>query len=423
MYIPIWVLLLFSSLITDLHPTTAQNDFWGTYCGGSGNYTDNSDYKQNLDDLLYSFTETNNGFGFYNSTFGQANAAALCRGDIEPETCRRCVDDATRRLRQVCPNQIEAAGWYDACFLTYSNRNRSMDNRIGVSVYGWNRNNISDSNYQQWNQTVSVLLGRLRREAAGGGECTPDLTAIGCEDCLAGATAEIRRFDRRLGVRVYKPSCVVRGGGGGDRSDRLLYFPATAETEAKSEELAMYFVLQNLIFVAIDLEIGPLLPEFLVGFSDSSPEGSKHEREDDDTGEMNSFGLSTIQVATNNFSIENKLGEGGFGPVYKGYRLWKENKGEALIDDRLIQNFLVTEALRWINVALLCVQEDPQDRPTMSTVVFMLEGQWSANLPAPSEPPLSFARFAAALEQTTTTGDDATVPPSIDLTSSTTASR
>lgn len=27
--------------------------------------------------------------------------------------------------------------------------------------------------------------------------------------------------------------------------------------------------------------------------------------------------LSTIQTATNFFSIENKLGEGGFGPVYK----------------------------------------------------------------------------------------------------------
>lgn len=72
-----------------------------------------------------------------------------------------------------------------------------------------------------------------------------------------------------------------------------------------------------MILLAIDFEIGSLLPEFHVGFSDSSPEGSRHGREDDDTGEINSFTLSTIQVATNNFSLENKLGEGGFGPVYK----------------------------------------------------------------------------------------------------------
>jgi len=33
--------------------------------------------------------------------------------------------------------------------------------------------------------------------------------------------------------------------------------------------------------------------------------------------ELPLFGLSTIANATNNFSIHNKLGEGGFGPVYK----------------------------------------------------------------------------------------------------------
>ncbi|KAL8237834.1 hypothetical protein R6Q59_018915 [Mikania micrantha] len=34
--------------------------------------------------------------------------------------------------------------------------------------------------------------------------------------------------------------------------------------------------------------------------------------------ELPLFGLSTILKATNNFSMNNKLGEGGFGPVYKG---------------------------------------------------------------------------------------------------------
>jgi hypothetical protein len=33
--------------------------------------------------------------------------------------------------------------------------------------------------------------------------------------------------------------------------------------------------------------------------------------------ELPLFDLSTITNATNNFSSNNKLGEGGFGPVYK----------------------------------------------------------------------------------------------------------
>jgi len=44
--------------------------------------------------------------------------------------------------------------------------------------------------------------------------------------------------------------------------------------------------------------------------------------EDKDEGkqedlELPFFDLATVIRATNNFSIENKLGEGGFGPVYK----------------------------------------------------------------------------------------------------------
>ena len=33
--------------------------------------------------------------------------------------------------------------------------------------------------------------------------------------------------------------------------------------------------------------------------------------------ELQLFSFESISVATNNFSTENKLGEGGFGPVYK----------------------------------------------------------------------------------------------------------
>lgn len=36
-----------------------------------------------------------------------------------------------------------------------------------------------------------------------------------------------------------------------------------------------------------------------------------------DTPNLQVFSFATIRAATNNFSCENKVGEGGFGPVYK----------------------------------------------------------------------------------------------------------
>ena len=43
----------------------------------------------------------------------------------------------------------------------------------------------------------------------------------------------------------------------------------------------------------------------------------KIHRYKDDKLETHHFDLSTIQEATNDFSLQNKIGEGGFGPVYR----------------------------------------------------------------------------------------------------------
>ncbi|KAK3024961.1 hypothetical protein RJ639_042768, partial [Escallonia herrerae] len=87
----------------------------------------------------------------------------------------------------------------------------------------------------------------------------------------------------------------------------------------------------------------------------------------------------------------------------KAWRVWKEGKGQLLIDQNLVESCPLTEALRWINIALLCVQENPTDRPAMSTVVFMLGGQLTS-LPQPSEPPFSVGRLDI-FEQSSVTGE------------------
>ncbi|KAK0599042.1 hypothetical protein LWI29_001835 [Acer saccharum] len=103
-----------------------------------------------------------------------------------------------------------------------------------------------------------------------------------------------------------------------------------------------------------------------------------------DDMELLIYDLNTIANATDNFADKNKLGEGGFGLVYKAWRLWNEGRAVELIDQLLDYSSTLTEILRCIHVGLLCVQQGPEDRPNMSTVALMLGGEGS--LPQPRQP-------------------------------------
>jgi len=49
------------------------------------------------------------------------------------------------------------------------------------------------------------------------------------------------------------------------------------------------------------------------------------------------------------------------------------------------------EVMKCIHLGLLCVQENPADRPTMLDVLVMLHGQSSGGFAAPSKPAFAFA--------------------------------
>ncbi|KAL3718382.1 hypothetical protein ACJRO7_003508 [Eucalyptus globulus] len=65
--------------------------------------------------------------------------------------------------------------------------------------------------------------------------------------------------------------------------------------------------------------------------------------------------------------------------------LWREGRAMELIDESVCASFVESQAERCIQVGLLCVQKFPEDRPAMSSVVFMLANE-GATLPPPKEP-------------------------------------
>ncbi|CAD6342998.1 unnamed protein product [Miscanthus lutarioriparius] len=164
--------------------------------------------------------------------------------------------------------------------------------------------------------------------------------------------------------------------------------------------------------------------------------------------------LSSLQVATNNFDESNKLGEGGFGVVYKRWlhvspeyvmrgqfstksdvfsfgilvieivtgrrntghyfydeqnediislvwRHWTEGTIAEMIDDSLGRNYSETEVLKCVNIGLLCLQQSPMDRPTMSDVMVMLSGDDdTSSLPPAARPTFFLDRSTVSLHPT-----------------------
>ncbi|XP_078175429.1 G-type lectin S-receptor-like serine/threonine-protein kinase SD1-1 [Carex rostrata] len=101
-----------------------------------------------------------------------------------------------------------------------------------------------------------------------------------------------------------------------------------------------------------------------------------------------SFGVLLLEIVSgkkNNSSIDSDLSLNFLGYAWT---VWKEDRSTELIDPSLHNSNSNKEMLRCIHVGLLCVQELPVDRPTMSLVVTMLSSD--SALPAPKNPAFIF---------------------------------
>ncbi|VAH53777.1 unnamed protein product [Triticum turgidum subsp. durum] len=67
------------------------------------------------------------------------------------------------------------------------------------------------------------------------------------------------------------------------------------------------------------------------------------------------------------------------------WSLWKDGNARELVDSSVVENCPLHGVLRCIQLGLLCVQDDPDARPLMSSTVFMLENE-TTPLPTPKEP-------------------------------------
>ncbi|CAL5082731.1 unnamed protein product [Urochloa decumbens] len=98
-----------------------------------------------------------------------------------------------------------------------------------------------------------------------------------------------------------------------------------------------------------------------------------------------SFGVLLVEIVTGirRSSIDDIMGFPNL--IIYAWNMWKEGKTECLADPSIKDTCLADEILLCSQVALLCVQENPDDRPHMLFVVLSLENR-STTLPKPNQP-------------------------------------
>ncbi|KAH1140057.1 hypothetical protein GLYMA_10G253800v4 [Glycine max] len=336
-----------------------------------GNYTANSTYNTNLNTLLTtlsSHTEIN--YGFYNFSYGQntdkVNAIGLCRGDVEPDECRSCLNDARGNLTQRCPNQKKAIIYYDNCMLRYSNTTIFGVMETSPALFLGNTVNATD--VEQFNQVLQTLMSNLTDRAASGDsrrkyatddttaasfqriyglvQCTPDLSGLDCSSCLVGAIENIQDCcSGKRGGRVIRPSCNVRFELGPFYGQTTTIDPVpevspppppptnnTSQQESSNTTLIVIAVIVPTVVVLLICLC--LYLRRSKARKNLTVKGEEDAIEDDDEikiAESLQFNLDTIRVATEDFSESNKLGQGGFGAVYWG----KLSNGQMIAVKRL----------------------------------------------------------------------------------------
>nr|BAJ99079.1 predicted protein [Hordeum vulgare subsp. vulgare] len=98
-----------------------------------------------------------------------------------------------------------------------------------------------------------------------------------------------------------------------------------------------------------------------------------------------SFGVLTLEVVSGvKISSTDRTMEFENLIAY-AWNLWKDRKTNDLVDSNIVGTCVHDEALLCVQMGLLCVQDNPNDRPTMSYVMFILENI-SATLPIPNQP-------------------------------------
>ncbi|KQK10021.1 hypothetical protein BRADI_2g51560v3 [Brachypodium distachyon] len=346
----------------------------------NSNSSSSSAFRTNLLTLLDALPRAAAATGFASlSTPGtgpdRAFVRGLCRGDSTPSECLSNLQSAARDIAGRCPSSSRSAGgWYEKCYITYADTNDTAAYEQLIRALVVDARRVSDPD--GYEETYYALMDRLVARAASTGgngsartffatgeaeyargepdgtmyglvQCMRDRSAVECQRCLraivpwlplccrgqSGGVAQ--NFNCHLRIQIYTYYDVALDAPP-PASPSLPELPSPSPAGDRQGKRRSGHV----ILTATLLPVGTLL--FLAAVlvcvylqrrrvkANTEP---RDDTRDEDTTYVHpeQFTLPLLRAATGNFAAENKLGEGGFGQVFKG----KLPDGQAIAVKRL----------------------------------------------------------------------------------------
>uniref|UniRef100_A0A0E0LLQ6 Uncharacterized protein n=1 Tax=Oryza punctata TaxID=4537 RepID=A0A0E0LLQ6_ORYPU len=321
------------------------------------NVTNNSAFDRNLNLLaaaLAANVSAATAAGFAVGTVGtapdQVYALALCRGDVNASACRACVAAAFVDAKQVCPGGVSL--YEDACVLRFTGQS-FMDflrpDQWQVSQMTWIPGPASGSvkvpEVGWFNAAVEKILAALVEHAwattttdnsttvkyfatgeesfnpkiYGFAQCVPDLSPEQCKECLRSLHDQAKKVYlgnslRWVGMNstdVWRATVLRRPG------DAAALCAATTGGPDSGKKRSAAGVAAGLACSVLALLVLSVFA-FVRFKRRTKAVEADHPLKKITRAQCMIFDLPTLQEATENFSENNKLGEGGFGSVYKG---------------------------------------------------------------------------------------------------------
>ncbi|KAM3277253.1 hypothetical protein ACQJBY_045231 [Aegilops geniculata] len=345
-----------------------------SYCDPSNNFTPNTTFQTNLNLLAASLPGNTSsapaGFATLSAgTESRGYAMALCRGDVNASSCAACVAAAFRGVGVSCPNNTDVTMYEDDCVLRFAGSQfldflkaqqwqvgelnadtKPADRSVPAVAIGWFSaattailTAVSDASS---NSTAGAANGKKQYFATGEvdfdpriyalAQCVPVLTPAQCSGCLGQllglteiqlstkpvwVTSRVEWCDLRYSVRPFYQG----------QSMLQLQAPPTPtvvplpplETGAAKKKISsaagisvgvvcsLVLILILMLWVLASVRI-----RFRRRIKKATERNNPFKKIS--RAQCVIFDLPALQEATENFSPRNKLGEGGYGAMYKG---------------------------------------------------------------------------------------------------------